>query len=224
MPHRGGPPKQNFADKVLNPASKGNLSEKEEGVVGGGGPKKHASGIPKLIHRKPIGHQVHDAEQLNSARPVGQRRSGRASVRGEMSHVQDNLGAIDRFSNVPAPRVPDRERRPRSSYLEQNNLGFEKEWSKLQDYLAINHYAYNCDNQDDDGYDSDADLNMVCGPDDPDYIDVDNHEHVRKVDGKYIFDIDAMIELTPEEQAQCKCVFVLTCYRLLGWPISNPVL
>ena len=197
VPHRGGPPKQNFANKVLNPASKGNLSDEE-----GSGPK-HSSGIPKLIHRKPIGHQVHDAEQLSSARPVGQRRSGRASVRGEMSAVTGELREIERFSNVPAPRAPVRERRGRS-YLQQSHptANLDQNLAKMHDYLSINHFAYNVDNQDDDGYDSDADLEPVCGPDDPDYMDVDNHEHVRNVDGKYIFDMDAQLELTPEEQAQ----------------------
>ena len=204
VPHRGGPPKQNFADKVLNPASKGNLSEEE------GGPK-HSSAIPKLIHRKPIGHQVHDAEQLNSARPIGQRRSGRASVRGEMSAVTGELREIERFSNVPTPRAPVRERRGRS-YLQRSHptADLDQNLAKMHDYLSINHFAYNCDNQDDDGYDSDADLEPVCGPDDPDYMDADNHEHVRKVDGKYIFDIDAQLELTPEEQAQGKLYLLVT--------------
>lgn len=198
VPHRGGPPKQNFADKVLNPAAKGTQADLTEGV-------KHSSGIPKLIHRKPIGHQIHDAEQLTSARPAGQRRSGRASVRGEMSVVKGDLGEVERFSNAPAPFIPQRERRGRR-YLQQSHptAGIDQGLAKMQEFLSINHYAYNVDNQDDDGYDSDADLEPICGLDDKDYMDVDNHEHVRKVDDKYIFDMDAQMELTPEEQAQCE--------------------
>jgi hypothetical protein len=66
------------------------------------------------------------------------------------------------------------------------------------------HYAMNVDNQDDDGYDSDADLEPICGPDDEDYMDLDNHEHVRKVDDKYIFDLDAQMEYDDDEMVECK--------------------
>lgn len=190
---------------MLGPASKGQFAE-EAGV------NKHTSGIPKLLHRKGVGHQVHDAEQLVSARPVGQRRSGRANVRGEMTVVKGDLGEVemDKFSVSKPPSSPERERGrgQRSRYLQASNpaLEYDRNLAKVHEFLSINHYAHNVDNQDDDGYDSDADLEPVCGPDDPDWMDIDNHEHVRKVDDKYIFDFDAQIELTPEEQAACKYV------------------
>lgn len=46
--HRGGPPKENFAHKYLDPAARGEL-------VG-----KHDAGIPRLAARKGKGHQLHD--------------------------------------------------------------------------------------------------------------------------------------------------------------------
>lgn len=212
VPHKGGPRKQNFAEKVLRPASKGQLasSDPNEEAAATTSGVKHSSGIPKLIHRKPVGHQIHDAEQLNAARPMGQRRSGRASARGEMNMVQGDLRRMEKLSNVPARLAPERERRARvgGGYLQQRSsqpyAGLEQNLAKVNEFLSINHYAYNVDNQDDDGYDSDADLELICGPDDPDFIDIDNHEHVKKVGDKYVFDADAMVELTPEEQAQSK--------------------
>ena len=63
--------------KVFRPASEGHPS--------GTGPSKYASGIPKLAARKPKGHQMHDAGGIVGAGMPGQRRSGRASIRGEMS-------------------------------------------------------------------------------------------------------------------------------------------
>eukprot|EP00986_Skeletonema_menzelii_P016771 scaffold15848_cov158-Skeletonema_menzelii.AAC.3 len=70
--HKGGPRKPNFAETVLRPASEGSYSP--------------SSSIPKLTARKRVGHGVHDEEALSTALPPGQRRSGRASVRGEMSN------------------------------------------------------------------------------------------------------------------------------------------
>ena len=70
--HKGGPRKPNFAETVLRPASEGSYSP--------------SSSIPKLTARKRVGHGVHDEEALSTALPSGQRRSGRASVRGEMSN------------------------------------------------------------------------------------------------------------------------------------------
>lgn len=62
----------------------------------------------------------------------------------------------------------------------------------LQSSLT-SHWASKVDNQDGDGYDSDADLEPFVSTDDPDYMDLDNHEHVRKnATGEYIFDYDAM--------------------------------
>jgi hypothetical protein len=128
---------------------------------------------------------------------------------------------MDRLSNVPA-LSPERERSGRggggmgrkNSYLQQQQqpMGLDQDKVKMNQFLGINHYAYNVDNQDGDGYDSDADLEPVCGPEDPDYIDLENHEHVRKVDSKFIFDMDSMMELSPEEQAQCKSLVVFDCY------------
>ena len=58
---------------------------------------------------------------------------------------------------------------------------------------ALNNTMYNLwENRDDDGYDSDADLEPGVKPGDPDWIDLDNHEHVRKnAEGEYVFDIEA---------------------------------
>eukprot|EP00573_Skeletonema_grethae_P012878 CAMPEP_0201694472 /NCGR_PEP_ID=MMETSP0578-20130828/6733_1 /ASSEMBLY_ACC=CAM_ASM_000663 /TAXON_ID=267565 /ORGANISM="Skeletonema grethea, Strain CCMP 1804" /LENGTH=270 /DNA_ID=CAMNT_0048180159 /DNA_START=74 /DNA_END=883 /DNA_ORIENTATION=- len=78
--HKGGPRKPNFAETVLRPASEGAYSP--------------SSSIPKLTARKRVGHGVHDEEALSSALPSGQRRSGRANVRGEMStRVVGNLAS-----------------------------------------------------------------------------------------------------------------------------------
>jgi hypothetical protein len=177
---------------------------------------KYSSGIPKLTARKRVGHQVHDGEQLVSARPTGQRRSGRASVRGEMTNrVVGDLateGRMDRgqgggggggFGGPPQRRERSSPFQNRQRFLRSDapNLEYERELAKLNGFLSINHYAYNVDNQDDDGYDSDADLDPVMSPDDPDYMDLDNHEHVRKVGDNYVFDMDAQIVLTPEEEA-----------------------
>lgn len=46
--HRGGPPKENFARKYLDPAARGELFG------------KHDAGIPRLAARKGKGHQLHD--------------------------------------------------------------------------------------------------------------------------------------------------------------------
>ena len=55
------------------------------------------------------------------------------------------------------------------------------------------HVAYRVDNQDDDGYNSDADIEPFVDVNDPDYMDLENHEHVRKNDaGEYVFDYEAM--------------------------------
>jgi hypothetical protein len=122
-------------------------------------------------------------------------------VKGDLSNAEE------RFASLAGPVVlsPERDRgRGHGRYLRASNptLDIDQHLAKMHEYLSINHYAFNVDNQDDDGYDSDADLEPVIGPEDPDWMDIDNHEHVRKVDDKYIFDMDAQIELTPEEQAQ----------------------
>lgn len=253
--HRGGPPKSNFAEHILRPASIGQLSSSSS---------NHSSGIPKLAARKRLGHQVHDEEKLESARPAGQRRSGRSAVRGEMMGHRGVLGDLAAVGSAGAgvgerdgmmageegmlpPSglremmirrrqqqqqqragggvgdvmmiAPSRERttrvfdRRRSLDFLRGNLsrgggagagmdGYDSEDEKvlgdvmqkenLQSALT-SHWASRVDNQDDDGYDSDADLEPIVSSDDPDYMDLDNHEHVRKNDaGEYIFDYDAM--------------------------------
>ncbi len=265
--HRGGPPKSNFAESVLRPASIGQLSSKPH--------YNHSSGIPKLAARKRLGHQVHDEEKLESARPAGQRRSGRSAVRGEMMGNRGVIGDLvavggigggedkeregggtmgDGGMSLPPSGLRDmmiqrrqqhrqqqhqqpivgtggggdvtmiapvRERtsrvfdRRRSLDFLRGNLsrggsaaaaaemdGYDSEDEKVladvmqKDHLQsslTSHWASKVDNQDGDGYDSDADLEPYVSADDPDYMDLDNHEHVRKnATGEYIFDYDAM--------------------------------
>lgn len=233
--HKGGPRKPNFAETVLRPASQGSYSP--------------SSSIPKLTARKRVGHGVHDEGALSSSLPSGQRRSGRASVRGEMSNrVVGDLasdeersgimgGGGGRFGGMGSGRLPMRgpirERSsPRMTYLGGGRGGggrgggrgrggrgdgrggrgrgggrFSRDviWeyddadelaeSNLASGLT-NHFNPNVDNQDDDGYDSDADLEPPISPNHPDYMDLENHEHVlRKTDeGDYIFDDDAQTE------------------------------
>jgi len=174
-----------------------------------------------------------------SARPPGQRRSGRAAVRGEMSNgVMSDLESDERggggggseppLSGLQAMMMkrrqekqgggggPVRERttpmnRQRSlgflrGNLRHNNAADDDEYDSddeqvvadvmqkehLEHSLTV-HMASKDDNQDDDGYDSDGDIQPIITPDDPDYMDLDNHEHVRKNDkGEYIFDWEAM--------------------------------
>ena len=262
--HRGGPPKSNFAESILRPASIGQLTSKS------------SSGIPKLAARKRLGHQVHDEENLESARPAGQRRSGRSAVRGEMmghrgvlvdlavvassggddkereavggmmgagggmslppsglrdmmmrrrqqqqqQHEQNQLqrGTYGGVGDVMMIAPPVRERTPRvfdrrrSLDFLRGSLsrggggpdmdGYDSEDEKVlgdvmqKDHLQSSltaHWASKEDNQDGDGYDSDADLEPYVSVNDPDYMDLDSHEHVRKNDaGEYIFDYDAM--------------------------------
>ena len=77
-----------------------------------------------------MGHGVHDEEALSTALPPGQRRSGRASVRGEMStrvvgdlasdEEGDNGAGSGRFGmgSRLSVRGPIRERSsPRMTYL-----------------------------------------------------------------------------------------------------------
>eukprot|EP00984_Skeletonema_dohrnii_P015079 scaffold6456_cov98-Skeletonema_dohrnii-CCMP3373.AAC.5 len=237
--HKGGPRKPNFAETVLRPASEGSYSP--------------SSSIPKLTARKRVGHGVHDEEALSTALPPGQRRSGRASVRGEMSNrvVGDlasdeegsgfgggggggRFGGMGSGSRLPV-RGPIRERTsPRMTYLGGGGGGrggrggggrgrggggrgrggrgggggrFSRDviWeyddadelteSNLASALT-NRFNPNVDNQDDDGYDSDADLEPPISPDHPDYMDLENHEHVLKKteEGDYVFDDDAQTE------------------------------
>ncbi|KAL7434422.1 hypothetical protein ACHAXH_005392 [Discostella pseudostelligera] len=258
--HRGGPPKSNFAEHILRPASIGQLSSSS------------SSGIPKLAARKRLGHQVHDEEKLESARPAGQRRSGRSAVRGEMMGNRGVLGDLAAVGSAAGSVGEDREResgmmmgeeegmlppsglrdmmiRRRQQQQQQQNQqqragggvgdvmmiapirerttrfsdrrrsldflrgnlsrggaenmdGYDSEDEKVlgdvmqKDHLQsslTSHWASRVDNQDGDGYDSDADLEPYVSSDDPDYMDLDNHEHVRKNDaGEYIFDYDAM--------------------------------
>ncbi len=233
--HKGGPRKPNFAETVLRPASEGSYSP--------------SSSIPKLTARKRVGHGVHDEEALSTALPSGQRRSGRANVRGEMStRVVGNLaseeeeeggaaGGFGRFGGggrFPV-RGPIRERTsPRMAYLGGGGRGgrggrgggrgrgrggrgggrggggggrfsrdvvwdYEDADENAASDLAsaiTNRFNPNVDNQDDDGYDSDADLEPPISPDHPDYMDLENHEHVLKKtdDGDYVFDDDAQTE------------------------------
>jgi hypothetical protein len=249
--HRGGPRKPNFAETVLRPASEGSYSP--------------SSSIPKLTARKRVGHGIHDEEALSTSLPSGQRRSGRANVRGEMSNrVVGDLASEEeqgssssvggRFGGMgigrlPTLRGPTRERgSPRMTYLGGRGGGGggltagggdrggrgggggggggrnsrddaiwdtddadEHAASNLATALT-NRFNPNVDNQDDDGYDSDADLEPPISPDHPDYMDLENHEHVlRKTDeGDYIFDDDAQTEdllnkmFSPEDIAVMK--------------------
>ncbi|KAL7442045.1 hypothetical protein ACHAXM_011272 [Skeletonema potamos] len=251
--HRGGPRKPNFAETVLRPASEGSY------------PPSSSSSIPKLTARKRIGHGIHDEEALSTSLPSGQRRSGRANVRGEMNNrvVGDLASDEERSSSsssssgrfgamgigrLPALRGPTRERgSPRMTYLGGRGGGGDlfaagggdrggrggggggggrnsrddAVWdiddadelaaSNLATALT-NRFNPNVDNQDDDGYDSDADLEPLISPDHPDYMDLENHEHViRKTEeGDYIFDDDAQTEdllnkmFSPEDIAVMK--------------------
>ena len=241
--HRGGPPKSNFAENVLRPASEGHATS------------KFTSGIPSLTARKHKGHQIHDEEQVVSGN-VGQRRSGRASVRGEMSNRVihdieeeergaaaaslgdssggDSTGLASMMSNRSSserrvPKMaPTREREPAKrqrslQYLRGNLDGGDGKGSdprdvdddegieydddpeddpqSLADIIQYEHAVHSLethvhsivDNQDDDGYDSDADLMPVITPDDPDFFDPDKHEHVSKNEkGEYHYDWEAM--------------------------------
>ena len=244
--HRGGPPKSNFAENVLRPASEGHATS------------KFTSGIPSLTARKHKGHQIHDEEQVVSGN-VGQRRSGRASVRGEMSNrvihdiVEEERGAAaaglgdssgggstglasmmstQSSSERRVPRMvsptPIKEREPATrqrslQYLRGNLDGGDGKGSGpsdvdddedmeydddpeddpelLADIIQYEHLVHSLethvhsivDNQDDDGYDSDADLMPVITPDDPNFFDPDKHEHVSKNEkGEYHYDWDAM--------------------------------
>lgn len=240
-PHRGGPPKANFAETVLRPASEGHPNPNA--------PSKYTSGIPKLTARKRLGQQVHDEEQLVSARPAGQRLSGRAAVRGEMSNRvmgdlenQGESGDSSPPSGVSGLQAmmmrksqqqgggamiarPIRERatpiqnRQRSLQFlrgrddddddkkdddqdeEKRNimkLADDMQAEHLEDSL-INHFSKS-DNQDGDGYDSDADLESPIKPGDPNFMDLDNHEHVRKnEEGDYIYDWEAMDRVAIQE-------------------------
>lgn len=175
---------------------------------------------------------------------VGQRRTGRAAMKGEMSNrvlsdiekeersdgggsgtglasmMSTRGGGVGLGAGVGEPKMiaPVRER-PKPMVDKQRYLGFlrgdlkkDEEYDSDDEYdsedeeimgdlmqaehreHALNTHVHSLvDNQDDDGYDSDADLMPVISPDDPNYIDLDNHEHVRKNDkGEYVFDWDAM--------------------------------
>lgn len=203
----------------------------------GTGPSKYGSGIPKLSARKRHGNQVHDEEGLVSAGPPGQRRSGRAAVRGEMSNkIMGDLESSEGPSKLqafmarkaqggrgamPPPvreRSPPRQERQRSlEYLrggygrggggDKEGCEYDSDYATPLELAAAmqeehmesamtNHFAPNLNNQDDDGYDSDADLDHMMTKEHPDYMDVDNHEAVRKTDdGNYIFDHEAMDEM-----------------------------
>ena len=55
------------------------------------------------------------------------------------------------------------------------------------------HDACRVDYQDDDGHNSDANIEPFVDASNPDYMNLDNHEHVRKNDaGEYVFDYEAM--------------------------------
>lgn len=175
-----------------------------------------------------------------SARPPGQRRSGRSAVRGEMSHaITSDLESEERggggrneppLSGLRAMMMkkqqgkqggggaPIRERTTpvhnrqrslgflRGNLRGQNNAADDDEYDSddeqavadamQKDYLEhslTTHMASKDDNQDDDGYDSDADIQPHITPDDPEFMDLDNHEHVRKNEkGEYKFDWEAM--------------------------------
>jgi hypothetical protein len=72
-------------------------------------------------------------------------------------------------------------------------LGDLMQKEHLEDSLNTPHVACRVDNQDDDGYNSDADIEPFVDVNDPDYMDLENHEHVRKNDaGEYVFDYEAM--------------------------------
>ena len=76
---------------------------------------------------------------------------------------------------------------------DESVLGDIMQKEHLQHSLSTR-LAYQVDNKDDDGYDSDADITApVIDKNNRNYMDLDNHEHVRKNDaGEYIFDYDAM--------------------------------
>lgn len=228
--HRGGPPKENFAEKVFRPASEGRTTN------------KYTSGIPTLTARKHKGHQVHDEELIASGN-VGQRRSGRASVRSEMSgNVVSDLekeeqrgasrsgtglsgmmgsgGGGARIGNNMIQPIKERrspisrgrqqgEARGRALNYLRGDLRLDADDDEydsedeeiIGDVMQKEHVEHSLnthtfsmvDNQDDDGYDSDADMIPPTNPDDPNYFDRDNHEHVRKTEkGEYIYDWDAM--------------------------------
>jgi hypothetical protein len=62
------------------------------------------------------------------------------------------------------------------------------------------------DNADDAGYDSDADLEPPLRPGDPDYMDLDNHEHVRKNEaGDHVFDWEAMDQADIQKYKNAGC-------------------
>ncbi|KAL7548035.1 hypothetical protein ACHAWF_011334 [Thalassiosira exigua] len=210
--------------QVLRPASEGHTT------------KHHDSGIPKLTARKPVGQQVHDEGLLDSSRPSGQRRSNRASARGEMSGpvtdymaaasggegdgneplVSDLKAELSREREKKGMHAPIAERMSRAiKRRESTRLEFgddddgddeddlsEDEWDTIdaegtadeiqqeQLQMALNERIFPFgDNPDGDGYDSDDDLRPVITEEDPDYMDLDNHEHVRKnEDGSHSFD------------------------------------
>lgn len=74
------------------------------------------------------------------------------------------------------------------------------EMQQWQFEQAMKNHFVKSDNRDGDGYDSDDDLEPTIKPGDPGYMDVDDHEHVRKdEEGNYIFDYEAMDELATQE-------------------------
>lgn len=206
---------------------------------------------------------MHDEEQLYSSLPSGQRRSGRANVRGEMSTrvVGDLVSSEDQGggsggssrSRVPMVRRPISERMsPRMSYLGGGRGGGDRggggrggggrggggggrrnlEWGiDDADELAAadlksaleNRFAPNVDNQDDDGYDSDADLEPLITPDHPDYMDLDNHEHVlRKTDdGEFVFDDEAQEEQLLQQMFSPEEIAIMKREDIRGAPPSN---
>jgi len=197
-PHRGGERKLNFAETVLRPAAEGRLASDAASAIGaGGGADKHSSGIPKLLARKYKGHAVHDAEQLVSAAPSGTRRSARANVRGEMRGVvMGDLEREDRMYDggsgreraggrfVKGRMSPFRNRQ-RDIGATSSRFDQKEEMWKANNIARLEYFA-----KDADGYDSDEDLEPIVSEDDEDYMDLDNHELIKKQGNDFIVNID----------------------------------
>jgi len=139
-------------------------------------------------------------------------------------------GMMPRPIRERAPRLQNRQRS--YQYLrgrdnndrndgQQDDDDAEEKWlhqycaDEMQSYhmetAILNHFSKD-DNPDDDGYDSDGDLEPPVRPGDPDYMDLDSHEHVRRNDrGEYVFDHDAMF-----------ADGVQTAAREYGWTVQEP--
>jgi hypothetical protein len=121
-------------------------------------------------------------------------RGGDGSIGGAGRGGGSNNNYNSRFALAPQGGGDDYDDDDEYDSEDESVLGDIMQKEHLQHSLST-HLAYRVDNKDDDdGYDSDADITPpVIDKNNRNYMDIDNHEHVRKNDaGEYIFDYDAM--------------------------------